>query len=163
MGNASISDLDSFDCDRRRVCVVLARGGGERPGGDRTTYLYNGINYSSSGRLLPPAPPKLYSNINFDEEKPFWEHLIKIRQNHNWKFSSRREEAAEGAPYIIYLAVELIPAGLRSPALNWNKLNILSSASVVASSVFFLLTCRVYYFYFVSVVWIEIEKLFQCL
>lgn len=69
--NASIFDFKFLNCDpgRRRVCVVLAGGGGG--GGDRTTYLYNGINYSSSGRLHPPAPPKLYSNINFNEEKPF--------------------------------------------------------------------------------------------
>lgn len=91
-----------------RVCIVSRRGkararGGGRGRSDQTTYLYNGINYSSSGKLRPPAPPKLYSNINFVEEKPFWEHLIKIRQNHNWKFSSRREEAARGGSSLHYL------------------------------------------------------------
>lgn len=93
--------------------VTVAVRGEARVAEGRTTYPYNGINYSFSGKLRPPAPPKLYSNINFDEEKPFWEHLIKIRQNHNWKFSSRREEAAEGSSYIIYLATELIPGPLR--------------------------------------------------
>lgn len=112
-----------------------ARGGGAR--GDRTTYLYNGINYSSGSKLRLPAPPKLYSNINFDEEKPFWEHLIKIRQNHNWKFSSRREEErCAGGGRLRYLLSRGINSGqsLNWVVLNWRRHNILSSVSLKLSA-----------------------------